>query len=47
MLKNIVNRESGATVFGYRVKDPQRFGVVEFDNDGKALSRKTQNQILP
>lgn len=33
-----VERKSGATVFGYRVKDPQRFGVVEFDAAGKALS---------
>ncbi|MBT7952058.1 MAG: glucose-1-phosphate thymidylyltransferase RfbA, partial [Gammaproteobacteria bacterium] len=31
-------REEGATVFGYQVKDPHRFGVVEFDNDGKAIS---------
>ena len=31
-----INKE--ATVFGYPVKDPQRFGVVEFDNDGKAIS---------
>lgn len=31
-------REEGATVFGYMVKDPQRFGVVEFDNDGQVLS---------
>ena len=29
---------SGATVFGYLVKDPERFGVVEFDTDGKAVS---------
>jgi glucose-1-phosphate thymidylyltransferase len=28
----------GATIFGYRVNDPQRYGVVEFDTDGKALS---------
>ncbi|MFS9770212.1 glucose-1-phosphate thymidylyltransferase RfbA [Enterobacter chuandaensis] len=32
------NRASGATVFGYQVMDPERFGVVEFDNDFKALS---------
>ena len=40
MLKNAVNNaKSGrATVFGYQVKDPQRFGVVEFDKDGKVLS---------
>lgn len=30
--------KGGATVFGYRVKDPQRFGVVEFDKNGKAIS---------
>lgn len=30
--------ESGATVFGIRVPDPERFGVVEFDNDMKAIS---------
>jgi glucose-1-phosphate thymidylyltransferase len=32
------SRESGATVFGYHVKDPERFGVVEFNSDGKAIS---------
>ena len=39
-LKQVVERaKSGiATVFGYQVKDPQRFGVVEFDQSGKALS---------
>lgn len=30
-------REQGATVFAYRVKDPQRYGVVEFDADGRAI----------
>jgi len=38
MLKNAVERREGATVFGYKVKDPHRFGVVEFDNSGKVLS---------
>lgn len=37
-LKNVVARDSGATVFGYMVKDPERFGVVEFDKDMKAVS---------
>ncbi|MBP1915462.1 glucose-1-phosphate thymidylyltransferase [Lederbergia galactosidilyticus] len=32
------NRKSGATVFGYHVPDPQRFGVVEFDSNGKVIS---------
>lgn len=37
-LKRAVSRTSGATVFGYMVKDPERFGVVEFDDNGCALS---------
>ncbi|MDG3086924.1 glucose-1-phosphate thymidylyltransferase RfbA [Vibrio hannami] len=37
-LRNAANRESGATVFGYQVKDPERFGVVEFDKNMKAVS---------
>ena len=37
-LKNAVDRTSGATVFGYWVKDPERFGVIDFDNEGRALS---------
>src|ERR1044071_3125198 len=31
-------REVGATVFGYQVRDPQRYGVVEFDGEGRAVS---------
>lgn len=38
MLQRAANKESGATVFGYHVQDPERFGVVEFDEDGKVLS---------
>lgn len=37
-LKQAAARESGATVFGYQVKDPERFGVVEFDNEKRAVS---------
>ncbi|WP_416137037.1 glucose-1-phosphate thymidylyltransferase RfbA [Halomonas sp. HK25] len=37
-LKRAVGRESGATVFGYWVTDPERFGVVEFDQNGTAVS---------
>lgn len=33
-----LERKSGATVFGYRVTDPERYGIVEFDEDGKAIS---------
>ena len=38
ILTESVNRHSGATVFAYPVKDPERFGVVEFDENFKALS---------
>lgn len=37
-LKKAVEQETGATVFGYYVDDPERFGVVEFDEAGKAVS---------
>ncbi len=37
-LKEAANRENGATVFGYYVNDPERFGIVEFDENGKAVS---------
>lgn len=37
-LKTVANRKSGATVFGYQVKDPERFGVVEVDREFRALS---------
>ena len=38
LLRQAVAQEAGATVFGYYVEDPERFGVVEFDKDGKAVS---------
>ena len=37
-LKEAAARKEGATVFGYYVEDPERFGVVEFDSEGKAVS---------
>ena len=37
-LHRAVARESGATVFGYQVRDPERYGVVEFDANGRAVS---------
>ncbi|UVL29250.1 glucose-1-phosphate thymidylyltransferase RfbA [Pseudomonas donghuensis] len=37
-LLRAIKQPSGATVFGYWVKDPERFGVVDFDQDGRALS---------
>lgn len=37
-LQQVVARSEGATVFGYQVKDPERFGVVEFDTQMKAIS---------
>ena len=38
LLRMAANRQRGATVFGYQVKDPERFGVVEFDADRRAIS---------
>jgi glucose-1-phosphate thymidylyltransferase len=37
-LKSAIAKDTGATVFGYHVTDPERFGVVEFGDDGKAIS---------
>ena len=37
-LKDAANKKEGATVFGYYVEDPERFGIVEFDENGKAIS---------
>ncbi|HCC5832686.1 TPA: glucose-1-phosphate thymidylyltransferase RfbA, partial [Citrobacter freundii] len=38
LLSNAVKKESGATVFAYHVNDPERYGVAEFDETGKAIS---------
>jgi glucose-1-phosphate thymidylyltransferase len=37
-LRTAAARETGATVFGYQVRDPERYGVVEFDAEGRAVS---------
>ncbi|MCI9676860.1 MAG: glucose-1-phosphate thymidylyltransferase RfbA [Lachnospiraceae bacterium] len=38
VLREVAAREKGATIFGYYVRDPREYGVVEFDENGKALS---------
>lgn len=38
LLRTVVERETGATIFGYYVRDPREYGVVEFDENGKAIS---------
>ena len=45
VLREVAGRKSGATIFGYYVRDPREYGVVEFDETGKALSieEKPQN----
>ncbi len=38
LLMDVASREEGATIFGYYVRDPREYGVVEFDESGKAIS---------
>ncbi len=38
VLSEVAKREEGATIFGYYVRDPRRYGVVEFDSDGQVIS---------
>ncbi|MGP5469255.1 glucose-1-phosphate thymidylyltransferase RfbA [Pseudomonas helleri] len=45
-LRSAMSRETGATIFGYHVSDPERFGVVEFDSAGRALSIE-EKPIVP
>ena len=44
LMQEAVNQSRMATVFGYTVKDPQRYGVIEFDQTGKALSIEEKPQ---
>jgi glucose-1-phosphate thymidylyltransferase len=43
-LREAANRESGATIFGYHVKDPERYGVVEFERDGRVVGIEEKPQ---
>ncbi len=45
LMKNAIKSNNGAIVFGYRVKDPERFGVIEFDENKKAISLEEKPQI--
>ena len=47
ILKRAAARPKGATVFGYWVKDPQRYGVVTFDSAGKAVDLEEKPKIRP
>lgn len=44
-LRSASQREEGATIFGYHVSDPERFGVVEFDQQGRAISIEEKPQL--
>ena len=45
MLREAASRDHGATIFGYHVSDPERFGVVEFDASGKAVSIEEKPKV--
>lgn len=45
ILQRAAQKEKGATVFGYHVQDPERFGVVEFNTDGKVISVEEKPKV--
>lgn len=45
LLQKAASRPTGATVFGYYVNDPERFGVVEFDEEGKAIAIEEKPEV--
>ncbi|MEW5568645.1 glucose-1-phosphate thymidylyltransferase RfbA [Rossellomorea marisflavi] len=45
ILQQAATKETGATVFGYHVQDPKRFGIVEFDRNGKVISVEEKPEI--
>ena len=45
LLREAASRESGATIFGYRVKDPERYGVVEFERDGRVVGIEEKPEV--
>ncbi|WP_411576885.1 glucose-1-phosphate thymidylyltransferase RfbA [Terasakiella sp. A23] len=45
LLENAMKQESGATIFAYYVNDPERYGVVDFDKNGKAISIEEKPEV--
>ncbi|MCR9202421.1 MAG: glucose-1-phosphate thymidylyltransferase RfbA [Planctomycetaceae bacterium] len=45
ILANATSLETGATIFGYEVRDPERYGVVEFDDTGKAITLEEKPEV--